>query len=128
MTKLAYRLWKENGLWHWEVTAGQQRLARGATLRPVEGRAEAMLFASHPHRIDDIDALERAAVAARRETVHDLCTHSELRADRARVDVASYTHTYSVSEKLLKQAKHAVRDSRALIAQIEKPRAAKVCA
>ena len=120
MTQIAYRLWREYGLWHWEVAAEGARLSHGACADQVHARVEAFLFATGP---EAAEAMSRRSGerACKQQDIRWFSAGPEWRIRRASDDFPYFEESKVRQQELVDSSKRAVSESRKLLSQFESP-------
>ena len=117
MPDLQYFVRHYGGLWHWEVrTERGDQLGHGATLTRAAATAEAMIYATHPARVVEIDTVELARSAERAETSHRASADAKQRRRVANLWVNKLTWLHDRGGTLMSVSCEAIAESRRLLA------------
>jgi len=119
MPDLHYYVWQHGGLWHWEVrTDLDDQIGHGATFTRAAATAEAMIYATHPARVVEVDTIELGRSAERAETAHRASADAKRRRQVASLRVNKLTRLLSRSETLMSASCEAVAEARRLLTNV----------
>ena len=119
---LQYRVWKDGGLWHWEVmTRHGVRIHHGACDDWVNSRVEAVLVATRPETAAVVEDLEHDQFVLCMHASEQALRHSLGWSDLLFRDTLAFARSYEVSKALASKSRAAIRESRQMLGEPTNP-------
>jgi hypothetical protein len=110
---LQYRLWKDGGLWHWEVmTRHGVRVHHGACDDLVKSRTEALSVATRPATAATVEVLEHDVDM---EACQRAFRNAREQSEQLFQDSLAFTRSCALSTALISKSKAAISESRQMI-------------